>query len=87
MEFPRQEYWSGVLFPSPGDLPDSGIECMSPALQADSLPEDTEMDTTIPVLECQTRGDEHRLGRQMFSFQIAAVPFTSFKALKLVLRF
>ena len=36
--FPRQEYWSGLSFPSPGDLPDPGIEPSSPALQADSLP-------------------------------------------------
>ena len=87
MGFSRQEYWSRLPFPTPEGLPDRGTEPRSPASQADSLPEDTEMDTTIPVLECQTRGDEHRLGRQMFSFQIAAVPFTSFKALKLVLRF
>ena len=38
IEFSRQEYWSGLQFPSPGDLPDSGIEPGSPALQADSLP-------------------------------------------------
>ena len=38
MGFSRQEYWSGWLFPSPGDLPDPGIEPRSPALQADSLP-------------------------------------------------
>ena len=37
MGFPRQEYWSGLLFPSPGDLPDRGIEPKSPTLQADSL--------------------------------------------------
>ena len=35
--FFRQEYWSGLPFPSPGDLPDSGIQPRSPALQADSL--------------------------------------------------
>ena len=38
--FPGQEYWSGLLFPPPGDLPDSGIglvSLVSPALQADSL--------------------------------------------------
>ena len=34
----RQEYWSGLPFPSPGDLPHPGIEPGSPALQADSLP-------------------------------------------------
>ena len=38
MEFSRQEYWSGLPFPSPGDLPDPGIESRSPALQVDSLP-------------------------------------------------
>ena len=38
MGFPRQEYWSGLPFPSPGDLPNLGIELGSPALQADSLP-------------------------------------------------
>ena len=36
--FSRQEYWSELPFPSPGDLPDLGIEPWSPALQADSLP-------------------------------------------------
>ena len=35
MEFSRQEYWSGLPFPSPGDLPDPGIEPGSPTLQAD----------------------------------------------------
>ena len=38
MGFPKQEYWSGLPFPSPGDPPDPGIEPRSPALQADSLP-------------------------------------------------
>ena len=38
MEFSRQELWSGLLFPSPGDCPNPGIEPRSPALQADSLP-------------------------------------------------
>ena len=38
MGFSRQEYWSGLPFPSPGDLPDPGIEPRSPALQAESLP-------------------------------------------------
>ena len=34
----RQEYWSGLSFPSPGDLPNPGIEPRSPALRADALP-------------------------------------------------
>ena len=37
MEFSRQEYWSGLLFPSPEELPNPGIEPWSPAWQADSL--------------------------------------------------
>ena len=38
MGFSRQEYWSGLPFPSPGDLPKPGIKSRSPALQVDSLP-------------------------------------------------
>ena len=38
MEFSRPEYWSGQPFPSPGDLPNPGIETRSPTLQVDSLP-------------------------------------------------
>ena len=38
MGFSRQEYWSGLTFSSPEDLPDPGIEPGSPALQADALP-------------------------------------------------
>ena len=36
--FSRQEYWSGLPFPSPGDIPNPGIEPRSPALQEDSFP-------------------------------------------------
>ena len=38
MGFSRQEYWSGLLFPSPVDLPNPGMEPGSPALQTDALP-------------------------------------------------
>ena len=38
MGFSRQDYWSGLPFPSPGDLPDPGIEPRSPTLWADALP-------------------------------------------------
>ena len=38
MGFSRQEYWNGLPFPSPGDLPNPGIEPRSPTLQADTLP-------------------------------------------------
>ena len=37
MGFPGQEYWSGLIFPYPGDLPDPGVKPGSPTLQADSL--------------------------------------------------
>ena len=37
VEFSKQEYWSGMPFPYPGDLPNTGIQPGSPALQADSL--------------------------------------------------
>ena len=46
--FSRQEYWSGLPFPSPGDLPDPGIEPGSPALQADALPSEPQR-SLMPV--------------------------------------
>ena len=42
MEFSRPEYWSGEPLPSPGDVPDPGIEPRSPSLPADSLPAETQ---------------------------------------------
>ena len=47
MGFSRQEYWSGLPFRSPGDLPDPGIEPRSPALQANSLPTELQGKTYI----------------------------------------
>jgi len=44
--FSRQEYWSGLPFPSPGDLPNPGIEPGSPALQADTLPSEPHITNT-----------------------------------------
>ena len=41
MGFPKQEYWSGLLFPSPGELPHPGIKFEFPAVLADSLPSDS----------------------------------------------
>ena len=38
MGYPRQEYWSRLPFPSPGDLPNPGIKSIPPTWQADSLP-------------------------------------------------
>ena len=48
MEFPRQEYWSGLPFPSPEDLPNPGIKHRSPAMQADSLPTDLQGKPDLP---------------------------------------
>ena len=49
MEFSRQESWSGLTFPSPGDRPNSGIEPGSPTLQADALLSEPD---TIKILYC-----------------------------------
>ena len=43
------EYWSGLSFPSPGELPNSGIKPKSPALQADSLPNELQVKTYVEV--------------------------------------
>ena len=60
MRFPMQVYWSGLPFPSPGDLPDPGIEPTSPALQADSLPLSHLGSPFFPIVfpfsECHTNG-------------------------------
>ena len=59
MEFSRQEYWSGLPFPSPGDLPDPEIKPRSPTLKADSLPSEPTgkphgcKSWTIKKTECQ----------------------------------
>ena len=50
MEFSKQEYWSGLPFPSPGDLPGPGIQSRSPALQAKSVPSEP-LDFTLNVME------------------------------------
>ena len=55
MGFSRQEYWSGVPLPSPGDLPDPGIEPRSPALQADALPSEIVTVNTIHQLIALSR--------------------------------
>ena len=50
MGFSRQEYWSGLPFPSPGDLPDPGIEPRSPAFQADALPSEPPGSSTLCLI-------------------------------------
>ena len=61
MEFSRQECWSGLPFLSPGDLPKSGIEPRSPALQADSLP-------------TESPGKQDMGGNKSFYYQFAYKP-------------
>ena len=50
IEFSRQQYWSGLSFPSPRDLPDPGIEPGSPTLQADTLPSEPPGKPKIPTV-------------------------------------
>ena len=58
MGFSRPEYWNGLSFPSLGDLPDSGTEPRSPALQADSLPSEPPRNHLVNGHEFeQTPGD------------------------------
>ena len=52
--FPSKEYWSGLPFPSTGDLPEPGIEPRSPALQADALPSEPPEKGTIILRLVQT---------------------------------
>ena len=49
MGFSQQEYWSGLPFPSPGDLPDPGIEPGSPALEADAVTSEPPGKPEIPA--------------------------------------
>ena len=55
MRFSRQGYWSGLPFPSLGDLPNPGIEPGSPALQTDSLP------TEVQGRRCWRMGREEKI--------------------------
>ena len=50
MELSRQGYWSGLPFPSPGDLPHPGIEPRSPTLQADALPSEPRGKPKLPSI-------------------------------------
>ena len=52
MGFSRQEYWSGLPLPSPGDLPDPGIKPRSPALQADALRSEPPGQSKVKLLSC-----------------------------------
>ena len=56
--FSMQEYWSGLPFPSPGDLPDPGIEPWSPAFQVDSLPTESRgKPKKLTILQLKKKGN------------------------------
>ena len=57
MGFSRQECWSGLPFPSPGDLPDPGVEPRSPALQADALPFEPPGNINRSIWPCLRNGN------------------------------
>ena len=71
MGFPRQEYWSGLSFPSPGDLSNPGIEPRSPALQADSLP--TELQGKPSCSEARAKTDPRSPSRGLFASQCTGI--------------
>ena len=62
--FSRQEYWSGLPFPSPGDLPEPGIKPGSPTLQADSLPSESPGKPHVcNIIDLEDLQDPERGGR------------------------
>ena len=63
MGFSRQEYWSGLPFPSPEDLPDPGIEPRSPTLQANTLTSDPPGKPKNQRLNCQHLLDHRKIKR------------------------
>ena len=63
MEISRQEYWSELPFPSPGDLPDPGIQPGSPTLQGDSLPSEPQ---GSPENHCSILQQWSRLPKEVF---------------------
>ena len=70
MGFSRQEYWSGVPLPSPGDLPDPGIESLSPSFQADAL-------TSEPAVKetwVQSLGQEDLLEKETYLNGLVVFP-------------
>ena len=74
MEFSRQEYRSGLPFPSPGDLPDPGIEPGTPALQADSLPSEPPEKPMKPVPRAKKVEDSWFRGISLIEWMIWREP-------------
>ena len=65
MGFSRQAYWSGLPFPSPGDLPDPGIEPRSPALQVDTL---TSEPPGKPIYSCKSNSPSPQINKFVSAF-------------------
>ena len=74
MEFSRQVYWSGYPFPSPGNLPDPGIEPRSPTLQVDSLPSEPRGKTG----KFSLRASAIKVGKTWWQFQIQPPQLSTF---------
>ena len=64
MDFSRQEYWSGLPFPSPVDLPDPGIKPGSPAFQVDSLPSESPV-TPLDLRRTKKLGSKAEEGNRL----------------------
>ena len=76
MEFSRQDYWSGLAFPSPRDLPVPGTEPRFPALQADSLPSEPPGKPYFIVISKWTHT---RFSRIIFLFRFRTILLKNFK--------
>ena len=68
MGFPRQEYWSGLPFSSPGDLPNPRIEPGSPALQTDSLPSEPPGKPMITLEEGKNQTSAQKTAKKFWIF-------------------
>ena len=76
MELSRQEYWSGLPFPSPGDLPHPGMEPGSVTLQADYLPL-SHPGSPHPFLHLPTKTEQHHLLGNYHAPFIITLPLTA----------
>ena len=79
MGFSRQEYWSGLPFPSPGDLPNPGIEPGSPTLQADTLtsePPGKPQSNSCDAMDCSLPGSSVHRTRQARILEWVAISFS-----------
>ena len=72
MEFSRQEYWSGLPFPSLGDLSDPEIEPRSLVLQADSLPFEPQETYVLPLLQSRFSCVRLRATPETAAYQVPA---------------